>query len=425
MARLLEELRRIRGSVLARNAGWMLASQGLSVVCQGVYFILLARLLGSAEYGIYVGVFATVAILSVYSPMGSQFTLIRHVSQDPKDFALYWGNVLITTCTLGSLFVGLLVWCMPRLTSSYTWPLVLCVALGDCLCGQLTDGCSRVFQAFDKMRITALLGLLVNLLRTILAGYLLLTLRHATARQWVLTTLAVSLLAAFAALALVTWHYGRPTFSVCLLRHNLGEGVVFALSSSTSSVYNNIDKAMLGHYGMNAANGIYAMAYRVVDIATMPVTSVHAAAFPRFFRKGVSGVSSTVTFALRILKRTAPLAIILTLAMSLVAPAIPHVVGKSFSESVLALRWLCLLPVFRSFQLSAGDALTGSGHLRTRLGIQGMAASFNFFINLFLIPHYGWIGAAWSSLATDGLLGVINWVVLLMIRFARPARRYA
>jgi hypothetical protein len=25
----------------------------------------------------------------------------------------------------------------------------------------------------------------------------------------------------------------------------------------------------------------------------------------------------------------------------------------------------------------------------------------------------GWLGAAWSSLATDGALGLMNWIVLL------------
>ena len=244
-------------------------------------------------------------------------------------------------------------------------------------------------------------------------------LHHATAQQWVVATLAASSVAACAALTLVTWYYGKPTFSPRLLRRRTGEGRVFALSSSTAVIYNNIDKAMLGHYGMNAANGIYFMAYRAVDISTIPIASIHMAAFPRFFRKGVDGTRSTTRYALQILKRTAPMALLLALSMALTAPILPYLAGNSFSESVLALRWLCLLPVFRSFHLSAGDALTGSGHLRLRLGIQAGAAAFNFGVNLYLIPHYGWLGAAWSSLATDGALALFNWTLLLVIR-AKP-----
>ena len=65
--------------------------------------------------------------------------------------------------------------------------------------------------------------------------------------------------------------------------------MTFALSYSTSGICDNIDKTMLGHYGMNAANGIYTMAYRAIDVATMPLYAVQGAAIPRFFRNGAAG----------------------------------------------------------------------------------------------------------------------------------------
>ena len=77
---------------------------------------------------------------------------------------------------------------------------------------------------------------------------------------------------------------------------------------------------------------------------------------------------------------------------------------------------LCLLPFFRSFQWSAGDALTGAGHQNARLRNQALAAVLNFGENLYLIPHYGWRGAAWSSLATDAMIAALNWIVLLRLQ---------
>jgi O-antigen/teichoic acid export membrane protein len=391
----------------------MFLGQGLSITCQAAYFILLARLLGSTEFGIYVGVAAMVSILSQYSLLGSQTVFLRYVSPEPKNFAHYWGNVLAMAFTLGSLFVVFLTLVGPHVAHSYSWTMVLCVAIGDCLFAQLTAASGRVFQTFEKLRITASLNVLTSLLRALLAGLMLWRLGRATAGQWAVATLMVSFTSACAALVLVTRQYGRPSFSLRLLRERTGEGLVFALSYSTSTIYNDIDKPMLGHYGMNAANGIYSMAYRVIEIATTPLNSLHGAAFPRFFRQGVEGVRSTMDFALRIVKRTAPMSLFFAVVMLLAAPIIPHLLGKSFAESVLALRWLCLLPFFRSFNFSAGDALTGSGHLKLRLSGLTAAAAFNFGVNLYLIPHYGWLGAAWSSLATEGLLAVFNWMMLL------------
>ena len=357
-----------------------------------------------------------VSLLSPYSSLGSAIVLLRYVCQEPKEFAVYWGNVLVTVLALGSLFTGVLVWIGPHIASSYSPGFVLCVAIGDCFCTQLTQAAGRVFQTFEKMRVTAILNLLTNLLRLTTAAMMIAFLHHATARQWVMAALGVSIVAAVMAVATVTRAYGRPAFSPSLLLKRAGEGLAFALSYSTSGICDNIDKTMLGHYGMNAANGIYSMAYRAIDAATIPLSAVQGAAIPRFFRKGSEGAQSTAAYALRIVKRTAPLTLLIAAVLWLAAPAIPHLVGKGFAESVLALRWLCLLPLFRSFHFGAGDALNGAGCIKLRLSGLILAAVFNFAVNLYLIPHYGWQGAAWSSLATDGLLAVFNWTALLAIR---------
>lgn len=412
MDKLVSEIGRLYRSSLARDAGWVMMGRGLSMVCQALYFIFLGRLLGNVEYGTYVGAVAMVSILSQYSSLGSSAVFLRYVSPDHEKFSQYWGNILAATFTVGSLFVVVLTLAGPRFATSYSWTMLLYVALGDCICAQLTNAAASVFQAFHKMRITAGLGLLVNLLRMLTAWLMLRGFHHGTAQEWSLAALAVSSIAACLAVVLVTWLFGKPQFSLALLWKRMSEGVVFALSYSTTNVYNDIDKAILGNYGMNAANGVYTMAYRVTDVCTAPISSIHAAAFPRFFRKGVEGVRSTAQYAAQILKRTAPLALLSAVAMLVAAPVIPRLLGKDFGESVLALRWLCLLPFFRSFQLSAGDALTAAGYQNLRFGSQATAAAFNFGVNLYLIPHYSWRGAAASSLATDGILAIFNWAVL-------------
>jgi O-antigen/teichoic acid export membrane protein len=192
----------------------------------------------------------------------------------------------------------------------------------------------------------------------------------------------------------------------------MAEAASFAVAGSTTSIYNDIDKTMLSHYGMNAANGVYSMAYRIVDMAAIPVRAIHSAAFPRFFRKGVEGLVATRDVAKHILKRTIVLGFVSAAGMFVFAPVLPLLVGRGYTESVSALRWLCLIPLFRCFHLSAGDALTGAGFQNYRLGAQFLVAATNFGLNLWLIPLYGWHGAAWTSLFADGLLGVANWGIV-------------
>ena len=81
-----------------------------------------------------------------------------------------------------------------------------------------------------------------------------------------------------------------------------------------------------------------------------------------------------------------------------------------------ALRWLALLPFFKSIHYFLADSLTGAGYQRMRTAAQIAIAIFNVLINLWIIPAYSWRGAAWSSLASDGALaltmyGCVLWVM--------------
>jgi O-antigen/teichoic acid export membrane protein len=71
---------------------------------------------------------------------------------------------------------------------------------------------------------------------------------------------------------------------------------------------------------------------------------------------------------------------------------------------VEALRWLSVLPILKALHYFFTNALTGAGYQALRARIQAGVAVFNVLINLWLIPAYSWRGAAWSSIASDGLL---------------------
>ena len=403
---------RIRNSALAKNAAWLFAGQGLSVVTQGVYFIVLARLLGASQYGLLSGAIALVATVSQYSTLGSGLLFLRYVSADRKNFSLYWGNILLSVFSMSTLLV-LGMWLLGgRLLGPGTLLVLLPLAVSDCMFQQFNSCTGQVFQTFEKMKISATLILLSNVLRLIMAVIFLVTLKSAFAWQWALASLSVSFVGAVIAFVTVTRHFGRPSFSFPLLFKRAGEGFVFAISGSTTAVYNDVDKVVLTHDGMIRANGLYSMAYRIVNIGTMPIMSIVAAAFPRFFREGAKGIIGTVPMAKVLLKRTVFLALMISAGMFLLAPIIPHLVGKSYVESVSALRWLCLIPFFRCFHLSAGDAIGGAGYQKYRLLSQSIAALGNLGLNIILIPKLGWLGAAWTSLGTDALLGVMNWVAL-------------
>jgi O-antigen/teichoic acid export membrane protein len=400
---------------LARNTGWMVLGQGLTFGMQALSFILLARLLGAHQYGVYVGAAAAVSMLAQYSSLGSGLVLIRHVSHNAERFSDYWGNLILVTMTLGLLITFLLYVFGSVLIGPAGGAIIVYVALSECTCARIAEGAGQAFQAFEQLKLTAMLTTLTNLARAITAAAMLLILHTATVKQWAIASLIVSIFSAGISLYLVASRLGKPKIDFSLIRDRAAEGFQFSFANSTASAYNDLDKAMLSHYGMITANGIYGTAYRVIDVVCAPIRSLQAAAFPRFCRLGREGLKGNAGLMFQVLRKTLPFSLGMGVLMLVCAPLVPRLLGKGFAESASALRWLALLPVMRSIHLSTGSALTGAGYQRFRTGSQVFAALLNFGLNLWLIPAYSWYGAAWSSLVTDGMLAVINAIMFAWI----------
>jgi O-antigen/teichoic acid export membrane protein len=411
---------------LRHQAAWMISGNGAAVCFQAVYFVLMGRMLGSREYGDFVGVVALINVLSQFSSLGMEMVLLRNISRDRASFALTWGRALLVSgagfvillgaCTLyGHLFL------QPGLRA-----LVPYVAVSDALFGKLGQLASRALQGADHAGWSARLTAFTNAARTIVAGLLLLFClhahRHVSALTWVRVYWLASLAVAAVGLALVTRMLGLPRFAR-IHWADLREGLSFSLSSSAISVYNDIDKTLLVSMGQGYAAGIYAAAYRVVDVLTTPIYSLYAAAAPGFFRAGTHSVAEADRFSRRMLRWTVPFGAAAALCLFVGAPVLPLAFGRSFAGSIVVLRWLCLLPVIRAMQYAWGTTITASSSQWLRTATQAGAAVLNLGLNLILIPRWSWQGAAAASLVTDGALAASNGLLVawLLRRQRSPA----
>jgi O-antigen/teichoic acid export membrane protein len=412
---LLREWQRARHSVLAHNAGWMLLGQTSNLVFQALYFAVLGRLLGSTEYGVYVGAFALVSILSAFSSMGSGTLLLRYVSINRSRFGVYWGNLLLTTTCFGGVIIGVAHLCAPRILNPRSASLVLFAGIAGCFCGEITRNAAIVFQAYEEMQITAIVSFSSNVARCAAAIGLLVAYHHVSALCWAIAAMLVSMAVAVASIIIVLYRYGKPTFSFGLLFRSMPEGFNYSFATSTGTIYNDVDKSILSHYGFNQANGIYSLAYRVIDAATSPIAATLEAIVPRLFREGGRDIPELKRFTRRVLVRSILVSSGIALILYVTAPLAPLLAGKSFADSVAAIRWLCLIPLFRSVHGMTGRGMLGMGKQIYRTMSQLVVAGINLSINLYWIPLYSWKGAAWSSLLSDGLLAVINSLLFVML----------
>jgi|HubBroStandDraft_2_1064218.scaffolds.fasta_scaffold00027_14 O-antigen/teichoic acid export membrane protein len=414
-------LQKIKTSGLARDTGHLAVGQSLRLVIQAAYFVLIARILGPERYGAFVAIVALAGILTPFSGLGTNNLFIKNVRSGKRNADVCWGNGLLATMISGTAFSGLVFAITYLFHLRIPLYLVAAVCISDLLLLRVIELASFGFGAVDRMRELAIQNITGSLPRLVAIAVLSVWCHPVTLQEWAGAYLAATAVSTLYALYRAHSLWGAPRFNLSFLREDITEGVYFSIGTSAATIYNDIDKVMLGKVSFAAA-GIYGAAYRIIDVSMTPIRSLASAAYPHFFRKGVDGMASAHAYANTQIKRAFVYSAALSAVLWLSAPLLPLVLGAHYAPAALALRWLALLPVLRSVHVFLADSLSGAGFQGLRSAIQVAIAMVNVALNLAILPRYGWMGAAWTSLASDGLLLIALWVaVQYKLRTAVPS----
>ena len=99
------------------------------------------------------------------------------------------------------------------------------------------------------------------------------------------------------------------------------------------------------------------------------------------------------------------LAVAIALPATFVAePLIRFLYGDAYAPSALILQIHIWSLVFTSLGIAAGRWLIAEGLTRVVLSLSVMSVVGNILFNLLLIPRYGAVGAAWTTLVAGSLV---------------------
>lgn len=416
MARIRSSLGRISRTVLARNSAWVFGGQALRLGTRMVYFLIIARELGAANYGAFAAVLAFVAIAAPFSSWGAGNLLIRATAKDRSLFRVYWGNALLLVAgsSMGLLLLLFLLKSvfLPLVISNV---LVLSIACAELIFTRLQEVAGQAFQAFERLKRTSQLWVLMGAARLLAAFVMMLVIRNPSPEALGLLYLSATGFVGAWSLILVHKELGLPRFDISRAVRELKDGFYFAVSYSASTVYGDVDKMMLASMAGLQVAGFYAAAYRLIEAAFTPIIALLHAAYPRFFIQGQTSLRKAATFGTRLMRISVIYASVAGIVLWLAAPVVPRLLGDDYLSAVQVLRWLALIPVLKSIHYFAADALSGSGHQGLRTAFQVTTALLNVVLNFVLIPAHSWRGAAWASLASDAFLAGSLWLSIRVL----------
>ncbi len=402
---------------LIRNTLWMLGGFGFRLGVQFATFVLVARLLRPEAFGVFSGCLAVVSVLVPFATWGTGNILIKHTARQPELFATYWGAALLTAMLSGlaliACAVGLgMVLFSPQLALTVMAP----IAVADLLGTRCADLASQAFQAQQKLSGTSIIWSAVSLLRLLGAVALGWLPMEKTAALWSFFYMLSGLGSGLFGVLWVRVLWGRASWSLKPLRGQWREGFYFAVSLSAQGAYNDIDKTILLRLGSGDMAGAYAACYRLVDAGFTPIKALLASTYPRFFQEGAKGLGAALQFSRKLLPWSCAYGTLAWVGLTVCAPIFPWILGRDYALTPAIIPWLAPLLLIRTVHFLAADALTGSGYQGHRTVAQVGVAALNLVLNLWWIPRYGWLGAAWSSLVSDGALAVGLWVLARALR---------
>jgi O-antigen/teichoic acid export membrane protein/O-antigen ligase len=395
------------GNKIARNgstAFWTLTSELIKLLTTALLFVLLARVLGVDNYGVYAGAFALVSIFTPFASIGGGHVLVRSLAQATSTAHEAWHRAIFTFLLGAFLFVALVPFLGLVVLPHVAFRLVLLIAGAEFFFTSFVELAVLLGIGLRDFKLTAQVRATLGLVRLSALGLFLLLPKYDHGPvTWSLAYFGSSVVATL----LVISHVARSTDLNVRARRvplkEICEGMPFSVNLAAAYVQDDIDKTMVLRYSGDFTAGFYTAGYRVLNFGLVPISAALAATYGRFFQAGQAGVQGGVDYARRLLLPGLVYGSLAGVVFVFAAPLLKLGLGHSYEQGVLVIRLLAWLPLIRCFETISADVLTGARKQSLRAFLQLASAAANVGLNIWLIPKDGWRGAVYSTAVSESL----------------------
>ena len=379
--------------------------------------VVAARVFSASDFGVLAMALTTGWLLSVASDAGLPLFLAKEAAQPSTGHPLSLTSVLrvirirtvLGACALAcGALVGSIV--SPR-GSVLAFVLILLAQLATAV----VDTVSHAYRGVGRSDIESLLTLSVRVTTGVVAVALLLVSPSLLGLAIVLA--ALPLCALLISLGIAARLFPRQAADATLDlsgRRFAGEIGPIGAGILVSALYFRCDVYFVEWWHGLDMVGVYNAAFRIVEALRLFPAAVLAVAFPALCR--ARNAQPVRQLGLLLLAGGS----LLMMALLVLAPAILDVLyGPRFVAAGLALQILALaLPLFFANYALTHQVIAWQGQ-HAYFAITLVALAANLVGNVTLIPTYGMVGAAVSTLATEVVVSAGCLVTLMRMR--RPA----
>ncbi len=400
-----------------RDVGVQVAGRALNLALGVVVTALVARTLGNAAYGQWATIFAVLGIAGELASFGFTGVAVRQAATDPGRENAWIGALVTLQALTCALVVPICAAVLLLVAKSAEMRVASLVLLGTVLL-IVPNSMRAIFQI--RMRNGIPVG--VTTLNSLLwaGAVVVLAVGGSGLVGFAIAFVAVAVLTSTVEAVLAIRLMGvRLRGTRGLWGELLRIGVPVGAGTLMIVAYARIDQIMVFELAGAREAGLYGAAYRILDqahfipfsiiVTLAPITAASAAVDPeRLWR--------IVVLAARVLLMVSLGG--LAVALAVAEPFMALVFGEGYREAGAALPVLAGAFVFMCLGYLSGNLVLVFRLQKQFLALAAAGLALNVGLNLLLIPRYGYVAAAWTTLLTEVAV-VIPALTLGLLRLPR------
>ena len=409
LARLLSSQHKL--CAVLNSAAQVLAIRVFGAGLTYASMVLLARWLGSHDFGIYAYVLVIVTLLGLAFSFGFNSSGLRFVSsylaqrklRRLSGFVRQSHKIVLLLSVFGSLTgIGLVYALRDVIESYYVVPLLvglLCVPIWT-----LLNQLEATARAFGWVNVAYVPGYVLRplLIMAFVGGLVL----FGGAVDAVSALFALIGACAVAALtqALLVYRGSRPHLAgvkpAFHTRHWFGISLSFLMIDGFRMLLDNTDILLIGRFLDPHSVAVYFAVIRTSGLIAFVSFSVIALAVPKFAEIHSTGTRQELQkFVSNVAQLMFWPSLAAAIAMACLGPFLLSLFGAGFATGYPTMLVVLTGLVLRAATLPVEYLLNMTGHHRDTLRVYALAAVANIAFNLMLIPAFGIIGAAIGTYA--------------------------
>ena len=397
------------GSRALRFSGLILVARILSRLLALVAVVTIGNALGDARFGELQTAVTYTALVGAITDVGFTALYVREGARERFNLTRYFNNVASMKLFLVAVALPALFACL--------WFAGIGGLLFPAFALLVLSGYSLLLRStlYALQRLNFEIAEIIPETAVILGMALIGAHLHAGADFFLWAYAASS---GFATVYFVVVLFGRGILvprwrlELGLFRTWIRAGIPLAITYLLTTVYFKVDVPILQHERSYAEVGWYTFAYRPFEALLFIPATLRTVVFPVLSIYYRDAPNRVLASAEKLFKGLAIIGWPVTVGLVILAPQFIAFLTSQYPQSAAALRILGVAVVFMFVDNTFAAVLNAIDRQKLYAYVALSGLVINVGLNLILIPHFGYIGASWATVATEVGLVITGWLAL-------------